>query len=104
MNYNTNYAIPTTGGIASYLVSRDLNAFEQMDFSTTGPAASMGNGFANIPSCSKFVKTVSPDANGKLLTAGPSQRPQCYAASGEQVSLRIQERLPKSLLTLIYSA
>lgn len=89
MEYNTDNAITIPGGIASYLVSRDLTAFGQMDFSTTGPAATLSSGYVIAPSCAKFVKTVSPDAHGELLTAGTPKEPTCYLASGEQVSLRI---------------
>ena len=89
MEYNTDYPVTIPGGIASYLVSRDLTAGEQMDFSTTGPAATLGSGYVIAPSCAKFVKTVSPDAHGELLTAGTPQEPSCYLGNGEQVSLWI---------------
>ena len=89
MEYNTDYPITIPGGIASYIVSRDLTAFEQMDSSTTGPAVTLASGYVIAPSCAKFVKTVSPDAHGELLTAGTPQQPTCYLASGEHVSFRI---------------
>lgn len=89
MEYNTDTPITVPGGIASFIVSRDLTAREQLDFSTTGPAAKLSSGYAIAPECSKFVKTVSPFPNGALVQAGPGAHPNCYIGSGEKVSFGI---------------
>ena len=86
MNYNEDNPITIPGGIASFLVSRDLTDREQLDFSTRGPQATLSNGYVIAPECSKFVKTVSPFPNGALVQAGPGAHPNCYLGSGETVS------------------
>ena len=89
MNYNEDNPITIPGGIASFLVSRDLTDREQLDFSTRGPQATLSNGYVIAPECSKFVKTVSPFPNGALIRAGPGSSPYCYLGSGETVSFGI---------------
>ena len=89
MEYNQDTAVTIPGGIASFLVSRDLTDREQLDFSTTGPAATLSSGYVIAPECSKFVKTVSPFPNGALVQAGPGAHPNCYLGSGETVSFGI---------------
>ena len=89
MEYNTDEPFTVPGGIASFLVSRDLTDREQLDFSTTGPAATLSSGYVIAPECSKFVKTVSPFPNGALVQAGPGAHPNCYLGSGETVSFGI---------------
>ena len=101
MDYNTDYVV---SGIVSYYVSRNLTANEQMDFSTYGPPATLASGYSIAPACSKFSKTVSPGYKGEPLTSGSGSQPQCYAANGESVSLRVWKHLAKSLLTLVCSA
>ena len=89
MEYNTDYPILIPGGIASFLVSRDLTDREQLDFSTRGPQATLSDGYVIAPECSKFVKTVSPFPNGAPIQAGPGSAPNCYLGSGETVSFGI---------------
>ena len=93
MEYNMDTPITVPGGIASFLVSRDLTDREQLDFSTTGPAATLASGYVITPACSKFVKTVSPFPNGALVQAGPGAHPNCYFGSGETVSFGIEGHL-----------
>ena len=78
--------INVPGGIASFTVSRDLTANEQLDFSTRGPQTTLSSGYVIAPECSKFVKTVSPFPNGALVLAGSGAHPWCYLGSGETVS------------------
>lgn len=86
LEYNQDQVIDVPGGIASFIVSRDLTALEQLDFSTRAPQATLPDGEVLAPDCSKFVKTVSPFPDGALVLAGTGAHPWCYLGSGETVS------------------
>ena len=86
LEYNQDSAFNLPGGIASFIVSRDLTALEQLDFSTRGPQTTLSSGYVTAPECSKFVKTVSPFPDGALVLAGTAEHPWCYLGSGETVS------------------